>query len=106
MTAQDDKAMESAYLALGRQIAASCPVGFATASLHVDVHEDDVRLSIVAAQPDGTEVQLRPGGDAAETMVASLRGIRDAMAREDGAVWRNCVVTLKTGGHFAIEVEY
>jgi hypothetical protein len=106
MTAQDDRAMKSAYLALGRLIAAQSPAGFAAASLHVEIHEDDVRLSIVAAQPDGTEVRLRPGGDAAENMIESLRGIRDAMAREDGAVWRSCVVTLRAGGHFAIEVEY
>jgi hypothetical protein len=106
MTAQDNGAMERAYLALGRLIAAQCPAGFATASLHVEIHEDDVRLSIVAALPDGTEVQLRPGGEAAENMVESLRGIRDAMTREDGAVWRNGVVTLRAGGHFAIEVDY
>ena len=106
MTARNNAAMESAYLALGRQIASLCPVGFATASLHVEVHEDDMRLSITAALPDGTEVQLRPGGDAAGTMIESLRGISDAMAREDGAVWRSCVVTLRAGGHFAIDVEY
>jgi hypothetical protein len=106
MTAQEEAAMESAYLALGRLIAAQCPTGFATASLHVEIHGDDVRLSIIAAQPDGTKVRLRPGAGAAENMVESLRGIRIAMAREDGAVWRNCVVTLRAGGHFAIEVEY
>ena len=98
--------MEITYLALGRLIAALCPVGFVTASLHMEVHEDEMRLSITATQPDGTEVQFRPGGDTAENMIESLRSIRDAMAREDGAVWRNCVVTLRAGGHFAIEVEY
>jgi hypothetical protein len=106
MTAQDNAAMEIAYLALGRLIAAQCPVGFATASLHVEAHEDEMRLSVTTTQPDGTEVQFRPGGDAAENLIESLRGIRDAMAREDGAVWRSCVVTLRAGGHFAIEVEY
>jgi hypothetical protein len=99
-------AMDDKYLHLGRLIAAQCPAGFATASLHVEIREDDVRLSIIAAQPDGTEVQLRPGGEAAENMIESLRGIRDAMTREDGATWRNCVVTLRAGGHFAIGVEY
>jgi hypothetical protein len=72
----------------------------------MEVQEDDMRLSITATQPDGTEVQFRPGGDAAENLIESLLGIRDAMAREDGAVWRNCVVALRAGGHFAIEVEY
>jgi hypothetical protein len=106
MTARDNTAMEAAYLVLGRLIAALCPVGFDTASLHMEVHEDDTRLWIIAAQPDGTKVQLRPGTEAAEGILESLRGIRDAMAREDGAVWRNCVVTLKAGGHFAIDVEF
>jgi len=106
MTAQNNESLEATYLALGRLIASLCPVGFATASLHVEAHEGDMRLSITATQPDGTEVRLQPGGDAAGTMIESLRGIRDAMAREDGAVWRNCVVTLRAGGHFAIDVEY
>jgi hypothetical protein len=106
MTGPEKAEMESAYLALGRLIAASCPVGFATASLHAEVREDETRLSITAVQPDGTEVHLRPGGDATDNLIESLRGIRDAMAGEDGGVWRNCVVTLRAGGHFAIEVEY
>jgi hypothetical protein len=48
---------------------------------------------------------LQPGAGAAQDILESLRGIRDAMAREGGAAWRSCVVTLKAGGHFAMEVE-
>jgi hypothetical protein len=104
MTDQD-KHMESAYLALGRLIAAQCPVGFETASLHMETHEGSTRLWITAAQPDGTKVQLEPSAGAAQDILESLGGIRDAMAREGGAAWRTCVVTLKAGGHFAMEVE-
>jgi hypothetical protein len=105
MTARNDAAMEVAYLALGRLIAGESPVGFETASLRVETHEDGTRLWITAAQPDGTKVQLQPGARAAQDIVESLRGIRNAMVREGGAPWRNCVVTLRAGGHFAIEFE-
>ena len=50
-------------------------------------------------------MQFQPGPDAARNLLESLRGIRNAMVREGGAAWRSCVVTLKAGGHFAIEVE-
>ena len=100
-----DQNMEIAYLALGRLIAAECPVGFESASLHMESHESGTQLWIAAAQPDGTQVQLQPGADAARNILESLRGIRNAMARDGGAAWRNCVVTLKAGGHFAMEVE-
>ena len=105
MTDQDRQAMESAYLALGRLIAAECPVGFETASLRMETREDGAELSIAAAQPDGTKVQIQPGPAAAQNILESLRAIRDAMAREGGATWQNCVVTLRAGGHFAMEVE-
>ena len=106
MTDQPDQAMEASYLALGRLIAAQCPSGFETASLHMECEGDDARLSIKAVQPDGTQVQLQPGEGAARDMRASLHSIRDAMAQKDGATWRNCVVTLRAGGRFAMEVDY
>ena len=105
MTNQDNESMEVAYLALGRLIAGECPVGFETASLHMETDEDGTRLWITAAQPDGTKVRLQPGAGAARDILESLRGIRNAMAREGGVVWRSCIVTLKAGGGFAMEVE-
>jgi hypothetical protein len=105
MTDQDSQAMEIAYLALGRLIAAECPVGFETASLRMESHEHDTQLWIAAALPGGTSVKLQPGADAARNILESLREIRSAMARTGGADWQNCVVTLKAGGHFAMEVE-
>ena len=105
MTDQEQEAMRIAYLALGRLIAKECPAGFATATLLVETQEDRTRLWITAAQPDGTRVQLQPG-TGAKGILESLRAIRNAMAREDGAAWKNCVVTLKAGGGFAIDVEY
>ena len=106
MTETDNETMNIAYLALGRLIAAECPAGFATASLGVEMHEDNTLLRIVADQPDGTQVQLQPSADGARNILESLRGIRKAMADEDGKAWRNCTVTLGAGGRFALDVEY
>ena len=106
MTDRNDDAMNATYLALGRLIAGACPVGFATAVLVAEIHEERTRLWITATQPDGTKVQLQAGADASRDILEVLRGIRNAMAREEGATWQNCVVTLKAGGGFAIEFEY
>ena len=105
MTDQDNQAMQIAYLALGRLIAAECPVGFETASLRMETRDDGPQLWIAAALPDGTNVKMQPGADAARNILESLREIRSAMARAGGADWQSCVVTLKAGGHFAMEVE-
>jgi len=105
MTDQDSQNMDIAYLALGRLIASECPVGFATASLRMESRDDGPQLWIEAALPDGTNVKLQPGAEAERNIVASLREIRSAMARAGGADWQSCVVTLKAGGHFAMEVE-
>lgn len=106
MTDPDNETMNVAYLALGRLIAAECPAGFATASLGMEMHEENSRLWITADQPDGTQVQLQPSADGARNILESLRSIRKAMAEEDGALWRNCTVTLGAGGRFAMDVEY
>jgi hypothetical protein len=98
--------MEIAYLALGRLIAGECPVGFATAVLVTEIYEEATRLWITATLPDGTKVQLQAGADTSRDILETLRGIRNVMAREEGTTWRNCVVTLKAGGGFAIEFEY
>ena len=105
MTGQENQGSEIAYLALGRLIAGECPAGFETASLHMEIDGDQARLSITALQPDGTRVQLQPGASA-QDILECLRGIRKAGPREDGALWHACVVTLKAGGRFAMEVEY
>lgn len=106
MTETDNETMNVAYLALGRLVAAECPAGFATASLGMEMHEDNTRMWIISDQPDGTQVQLQPSADGARNILESLRGIRKAMAAEDGALWRNCTVTLGAGGRFALDVEY
>jgi hypothetical protein len=105
MTDQENDALNIRYLALGRLIAAECPAGFATARLRMEVQGDQTRLWLDSTQPDGTEVQLQPSEAGARDILESLRGIRKAMAEKGGAPWRSCVVTLKAGGHFALEVE-
>jgi len=102
----DTDARNIAYLALGRLIAGQCPPGFHTAALTMEIADEQTRLWIRSTQPDGTEVQLHPADDAARDMLESLRGIRQAMADEDGKAWQRCTVTLRAGGHFAIDVEY
>jgi len=106
MTNQDNDAMRIAYLALGRLVARECPAGFQTARMQVEPDAVATQLLVTATQPDGTEVQMRLGPDAVRDILESLRGIRNAMAREGGEVWRRCVVTLKAGGGFAMEVEF
>ena len=101
-----NEAMEIAYLGLGRLIAGQCPPGFKKAVLGMEIHEDRTRLWIISTQADGTEVQMPPSDEAARDILESLRGIRTAMAEEDGRRWRSCTVTLRQGGGFAIEVEY
>ena len=106
MTDNKHEAMEIAYLALGRLIAGQCPPGFKKAVLGMEIHEERSRMWIISTQADGTEVQMPPNDDAARDILESLRGIRKAMAEEDGALWRSCVVTLTQGGGFAMDVEY
>jgi hypothetical protein len=59
MTDQDGQAMQSAYLALGRLIAAECPAGFETASLRMETQEHGPLLWIAAALPVGTNVKTK-----------------------------------------------
>src|ERR1044072_846189 len=107
MTDSNDEARQIAYFALGRLIAGEWPAGFATAALTMEIDEESgTRLWTAPVQPDATRVQLQPEGGAAQDLLESLRGIRNAMAEEDSRLWRRCVVTLKAGGHFAMDVEY
>jgi hypothetical protein len=106
MTDDGNEAREIAYLALGRLIAGQCPRGFQTAALRMEIEDGRTKLWIEARLPDGTELHLQPDEAAARDMLESLRGIRQAMEEEDGRAWRRCTVTLRAGGHFAIDVDY
>jgi hypothetical protein len=106
MTDDDKQKMEIAYLGLGRLIAGQCPAGFRKAVLGMEIAEEQSLLRIVSTQQDGTEVQMPPDDRAAHDILESLRGIRKAMAEQDGALWRSCTVTLTAGGGFALDVEY
>lgn len=95
-----------ACLALGRLIAGQSPAGFATAALDVDIGAGETGLLIKAVQPDGTETEMQPNAQAAREMLEVLRGLRQQMAEEDGKAWQTCTVTLRAGGHFAMDVGY
>ena len=100
------EARDVAYLALGRLIAGQSPPGFDSATLGMEIHEGQTHLSIVSVQPDGTEVQLQPGEEAARDILELLRSIRGEMEREESRAWRSCKVTLRAGGYFAIDFAY
>jgi hypothetical protein len=98
----DDK-----YLKLGRLIAGQCPAGFREARLEaaLDVSWADFKLTCTG--PEGGEAERPIAGPAVSEIHIMLADIREAMAAQDGSgLWRNCVVTLRQGGHFAIDVEY
>ena len=99
--------MDEKYLKLGRLIAGQCPAGFREARLEaaLDVNWADFKLACTG--PVGDEAETPIAGPAVSEIHIVLADIRDAMAAQDGAgPWRSCVVTLRQGGHFAIEVEY
>jgi hypothetical protein len=100
-----DEEMNVAYMALGRLIARQCPAGFASATMAMTMEGDRSLLRIHYAMPDGTAAQAAPGDDAAQDILESLRGIRHKMAERGDPPWRTCRVSLRAGGHFAIEVE-
>lgn len=94
-----DENLNIAYLALGRLIAKQCPEGFASAAMAMTRDEGRSLLRIHYEMPDGAAAQAPLGDDAARDILEALRGIRR------GASWRSCHVTLRAGGHFAIEFD-
>ena len=105
MTGRSEK-MDAACLALGRLIAAQCPPGFEKAVLDVDQDEGRLSFKIVATQADGWEIQVPLGEEIEQNMQHRLRALQEEMAKEDPRSWKNCVVTLKKGGHFDLGVTY
>lgn len=101
MTDFADEQMNVLYLALGRLIAGQCPPGFASAVLAMTMDGERSLLRIHYDMPDGTAAQAALGEDSSRDLLESLRAIRNRAA----APWRSCHVTLRAGGHFAIEVE-
>ena len=100
-----EEEMNVAYLALGRLIARQCPPGFASATMAMTMEGERSLLRIHYDMPDGTAAQAMLGDDAARDILEGLRGIRHGMAERGDPPWRSCHVTLRAGGHFAIEVE-
>ena len=94
-----DENLNIAYLALGRLIAKQCPQGFASAMMAMNMEDGRSLLRIHYEMPDGTAAQAPLDDEAAGDILESLRGIRR------GESWRTCHVTLRAGGHFAIEFE-
>ena len=100
-----DEDLNVAYLALGRLIAKQCPQGFASAAMALNMDEGRSLLRIHYEMPDGAAAQAPLDDDAARNILESLRFIRGKVGGEGEASWRTCHVTLRAGGHFAIEFE-
>jgi hypothetical protein len=96
--------MNPSYLGLGRAIAGLCPSGFREARLDAAYEGEVARIGIVATLPDGTRFEPALRGAAEATLRTALGDVRKQMARESGAAWRTCTVTLVHGGGFAIDV--
>ena len=92
------------YLNLGRTIAAQCPAGFAEARLEAELADDGGDLRILCTPEDEGEREVGIDPVAQLRIVQLLRGVRGKMTGEDEVPWRRCVVTLRKGGHFRMDV--
>ena len=95
--------MNETYLRLGRAIAGRCPPGFASAQLGADIDEGRISLQISCSPEVGRTVDIDPTS-AAEEIIDCLRLVREEMAADGSAPWRSCMVSLRKGGHFSIDV--
>ena len=94
------------YLTLGRAIARQCPPGFEEAKLRIEAAEEDWKMGLEWTAPDGTQGEQGLGLEARAEIRPILEEVRTRMASEDeGPPWRRCVVTLRKGGHFRMDVE-
>ena len=92
------------YLSLGRTIAAQCPAGFAEARLEGSLAEDGGELRILCTPEGEEEREIDLDAVAQVRLIQLLRAIRGQMTGEDEAPWRKCIVTLRKGGHFRMDV--
>ena len=92
---------DSPYLRLGRAIAGQCPNGFEEARLDAALREDGPTELRLACTPEGGG-ETRPDIDAeARERIATLL---EEVRERDGGGWSECTVTLRKGGHFAMDI--
>jgi hypothetical protein len=106
MTDARNEKLDIACLALGRLIAQQCPPGFEKAVLSLDLHEGRSLVRIMAAGSEGVEVQMPLSEEPAQNILETLRAVQKEMAEEDPRPWKGCLVTLRKGGHFDLDVTY
>lgn len=97
---------DDAFLALGRAIAAQCPSGFEEAKLAAELGGGVAGMELSCTPASGVEVGVQIDPLAQTHIQALLEPIREKMAGEGEPLWRKCVVTLRKGGHFQMDVEY
>ena len=94
-------AEDNPYLRLGRAIAGRCPKGFEEARLEAALREGEPAQLTLSCTPDGGgEVRPDLSAEARDAIVALLEEVRG----RDGGGWSECTVTLRKGGHFAMDV--
>ena len=92
---------DNPYLRLGRAIAGQCPTGFEEARLEATLREGGPAELRLACTPEGGG-ETRPDLDAEAR--EGIEALLEAVRERDGGGWRECTVTLRKGGHFAMDV--
>ena len=94
------------YLTLGRAIARQCPPGFREARLEAELDPGSSTMRLACTAQDGSETGVNIDPTARTDIHQLLEDIRGRMAEESGGQgWRRCVVTLREGGRFRMDVE-
>jgi hypothetical protein len=92
-------------LNLSRAIARRCPTGFAEARLETDFGEGGARMRLACTPEDGSETAIDLDAAVQDEIRALLEEIHTA-SEPGGRAWRRCVVTLRKGGGFLMDIDY
>ena len=97
---------DEVYLALGRAIAGQSPAGFEEAKLEAEPDEAEAALKLACTPEGGGETAVAIDQAAQVRIRELLAEIRDKGVGEDKRRWRKCVVLLRKGGRFQMDVAY
>ena len=92
-------------LNLGRAIARRCPAGFEEARLETDFVEGEAQMRLACTPEAGCETAVDLDAGARDEIRALLEEVH-AGSEPGGRAWRRCVVTLRKGGGFQMDIDY